>query len=83
MGHTGMTSTPLHHTNPNGKVGLSPRVLIIDNQHKIYRRPRTWRDRAVNIFFLWVVPALALAFALVCWGIVFWAGAAILRAIGR
>jgi hypothetical protein len=50
---------------------------------RIYRRRRTFHDRAYDVIFLWLVPAAALLFALLCWGIIFWAGAAILRAIGR
>lgn len=67
----------------NGKVTLSPRVFHLDQHHRIYRRRRTWREVAVDIAFTWIVPAAVLGFSLLSWGIVFWAGAAVLRAIGR
>ncbi len=67
----------------NGKVTLSPQVFRLDQHHRMYRRRRSWQDITVDIVFTYVVPAAVLVFALACWAIIFWAGAAVLRAIGR
>jgi len=66
----------------DGKIALSSQVVRLDDGRRIYRRRRmTTSERVQDLLFRYVLPAGAMLMLAICWVLLFWIGAIVMRVL--